>query len=223
MINRPGMLANRVPFPAAELPDLSPVGLDATVAAASVERAGGSRVLFARALAAGLAAHPAARTDRDALFALVAIAAWRSGALALRVDALTRLHGATDAERRRGAAATLGIAEDVLDEFLRRQQADRFWWPERDAHRGYVLAVGGFRGVGGAWIRPPERGIRLAGEGAFAFLVAGEWWRLDCDVWGAHLAPLSDAPAPADDPDDGVGLVFGEGSHLAWVRVQDPA
>lgn len=223
MINRPGMLANRTPFPSAELPDLSSAGLDATVAAASVERAGGARMLFAGALAAGLGAHPAAHDDREGLLGLVAIAAWRSGALALRDDALARLRGATGAGRRRGAAAALGIAVDVLDEFLRRQQDDRFWWPEREDNRGYVLAAGGFRGVGGTWIRPPERGIRLAGDGAFAFLVAAEWWRLDCDVWSARLTPLRDPPTPADDPADGVALVFGEGSHLAWVRVQDPA
>lgn len=221
MINRPGMLANRVPFPVADLPDLTGAGLDAAVAAASVERAGGSRTLFSRALAAGLAAHPAARDDRDALLGLVAVAAWRSGALALRADALARLRGIADAGGKRGAAAALGIAADRLDEFLRRQNDDRFWWPERDENRGYVLAAGGFRGVGGAWIRPPERGIRLTDEGAFAFLVAGEWWRLDCDVWGAHLAPLDAEPSAAPGPADRIELVFGERSHLAWVRVQD--
>lgn len=222
MIKRPGMLANRFVFPAARPIDLAAAGLDVEVAAASVERARGSRELFTRALAAGLARDTAAQTDRERALVLVAIAAWRSGALALRDDALARLRRVVDAEQRLGAAAALGVDIVRLDEFVRRQQTDRHWWPERASSNGYVLAAGGFRGVGGAWIRPPDRGIRLADAGAFAFLVAGEWWRLDCDVWCSVLAPLADEPVAAASTDDGVSLVLGEASHLAWVRVQDP-
>ena len=86
-----------------------------------------------------------------------------------------------------------------------------------------------FRGVGGAWIRPPDRVVRLADGGAFAILVAGEWWRLDADVWGARLTASVEPEAAASDPaastpaDDGVSVVIGPDTHLAWVHVRDAA
>jgi hypothetical protein len=88
-----------------------------------------------------------------------------------------------------------------------------------------VLATGGFRGVGGAWIRPPDRVVRLADAGAFAFLVAGEWWRLDADVWGARLTASVEPEAVAAEggASDGVSVVIGPDTHLAWVHVRDAA
>lgn len=218
----PVQLANApAPFPPAQLPDLSAAGLDTALASASVRGAHGDPLLFARALAAGVEQDPAAATDRDRALDLVAIAAWRSGALGLRDDALARLGHLDTPEQRLAAAATLGVGVDVLDEFRRRQQTDRFWWPGRVDQRGYVLAVGGFRGIGGAWIRPPERVETLAGAGAFALLVAGSWWRLDSDVWGARLSVLSEAPSTVRSRDDGVSIVIGPDTHLAWVHVRE--
>jgi len=215
------------PLASAALPDLSAAGLDAGIAAATVERAHGDAQVFAGALSAGVGHDPDARDDRDRALDLVAIAAWRAGALALRADALARLDGLGDAEARMAAAAILGIGVDRLDEFRRRQRTDRYWWPGRVDQRGYVLSVGGFRGIGGAWIRPPERAQRLREQGAFALLVADVWWRLDCDVWGAQLTPLPDAPDPGRAPDvdaardDGVSIVIGPDTHLAWVHVRE--
>lgn len=215
-------LANApAPFPPAELPDLSGAGLDAALASSSVRAAHGDPLLFARALAAGLAQDAATATDRDRALDLVAVAAWRSGALGLRVDALDRLEHLDTPEQRLAAAATLGFGVDVLDEFRRRQQTDRFWWPGRADQRGYVLAVGGFRGIGGAWIRPPDRVETLADAGAFAILVAGSWWRLDSDAWGARLSLLSEAPSTVRSRDDGVSIVIGPDTHLAWVHVRE--
>lgn len=215
-------LANApAPFPPAELPDLSGAGLDAALASSSVRAAHGDPLLFARALAAGLAQDAATATDRDRALDLVAVAAWRSGALGLRVDALDRLEHLDTPEQRLAAAATLGFGVDVLDEFRRRQQTDRFWWPGRADQRGYVLAVGGFRGIGGAWIRPPDRVETLADAGAFAILVAGSWWRLDSDAWGARLSLLSEAPSTLHSRDDGVSIVIGPDTHLAWVHVRE--
>ncbi|WP_314651606.1 potassium transporter Kef [uncultured Microbacterium sp.] len=226
MIRRPVQLAHaRLPLAPAPPPDLAGVGLDLALAAQNVERAHGDADVFRRALAAGTGVAPDTVLDRDRTLDLVAVAAWRAGALALRDDALARLADADDPTHRRALAATLGLGVDVLDAFVRRQRADRFWWPGRADDRGYVLAAGGFRGFGGAWIRPPERAVRLADAGAFAFLVAGEWWRLDADVWGARLAASDepDAVAPAVLVDDGVSVVIGADTHLAWVHVREAA
>jgi len=222
-VNRvPVQLANvSAPFPPAELPDLSAAGLDVALAAESVRGAHGDPLLFGRALAAGVEHDPASLTDRDLALDLVAIAAWRAGALGLRADALTRLDALDSAEQRVSAAAALGVGVDVLDEFRRRQRSDRFWWPGRADQRGYVLATGGFRGLGGAWIRPPERVEPLPDDGAFAFLVAGAWWRLDSDVWGTRLSLLSERPSTAEPRDDRVTVVIGPDTHLAWVHVRE--
>ena len=218
----PVQLANiATRFTPADLPDLSAAGLDAALAAASVRAAHGDPVLFAHALAAGVATDPAAATERERALTLVAIAAWRSGALALRADALRRLDAVDTAPGLTAAAATLGLELDVLEEFRRRQQTDRYWWPGRAEQRGYVLAVGGFRGIGGAWIRPPERVERLADDGAFALLVSDTWWRLDSDVWGARLSSLPEEPSPSPARDDGVSVVIGPDTHLAWVHVRE--
>ncbi|WP_341955129.1 potassium transporter Kef [Microbacterium sp. LWH13-1.2] len=218
----PVQLANvSAPFPHAVLPDLSAAGLDAALAAESVRGAHGDPLLFRRALAAGVALAPASLTDRESALDLVAIAAWRAGALGLRADALARLGGLDSAEQRVSAAASLGIGVDLLDEFRRRQRSDRFWWPGRADQRGYVLATGGFRGLGGAWIRPPERVERVPDDGAFAFLVADAWWRLDSDVWGARLSLLPERPKTTEPSGDGVTIVIGPDTHLAWVHVRE--
>lgn len=221
----PVQLANApAPFGPAELPDLGAVGLDAALASASVVQAHGDAELFARALAAGIAADSASLEDRDHALALVSIAGWRAGALGLRTDALNRLAALPTAESRLAAAAALGIGVDHLEVFVRRQQSDRFWWPGRADQRGYVLATGGFRGIGGAWIHPPERVEHLAGSGAFAFLVAGSWWRLDADAWGSRLALLAEEPDfSAPVADDAVTVVIGDDTHLAWVHVREAA
>lgn len=218
----PVQLANiAARFTPADLPDLSGAGLDAALAASSVRAAHGDPLLFTHALAAGVAQDPASMTERERALTLVAIAAWRSGALGLRADALHRLGAIDSAPERTAVAAALGLDVDVLDEFRRRQQADRYWWPGRADQRGYVLAVGGFRGIGGAWIRPPERVERLADDGAFALLVAGTWWRLDSDVWGARLSSVPEEPSRVPARDDGVSVVIGPDTHLAWVHVQE--
>lgn len=221
----PVQLANApAPFAPARLPDLASVGLDAAIASASVAQAHGDPELFARALAAGVAADSASLDDRDRALALVSIAGWRAGVLGLRTDALCRLAALSTAESRLAAAAALGIGVDHLELFVRRQQDDRFWWPGRADQRGYVLATGGFRGIGGAWIHPPDRVEHLADSGSFAFLVAGSWWRLDADVWGSRLALLADEPdISAAVGDAAVTVVIADDTHLAWVHVREAA
>lgn len=237
MIRRPVQLANaKSGFAPADPPDLSAVGLDIATAVRTVEGQHADADLFVRALAAGLAAagrepdagrRAGTRADavtavgREHVLDLVALAAWRAGALALRADALSRLERIlADPVPPHSAAAALGIDARGLAEFARRQRTDRYWWPGRSAARGYVLAAGGFRGFGGAWIRPAERAVALPDAGAFGFLVAGEWWRLDCDVWGARLA-ASDVTPDAVPMDEGVTVVIAPDTHLAWLHVRD--
>ncbi|GAA5202456.1 potassium transporter Kef [Microbacterium jejuense] len=217
MIRRPGHLADR-DVPASGAPDQVP-GLDLALAARNVRAAGGSAGRFGASLAA------AQRRDAapEHTVALAGIAAWRAGALAFRDDALARLEVLrADAAGRRAVAAALFLAEDALDEFAQRQRTDRFWWPGRGAARGYVCAVGGFRGLGGAWTAPPDAGRALGDDGVFAIRSGADWWRLDADVWGSRLAVLDGQPRAAA-PDPRASIVCLEDSYLAWVHVKDAA
>lgn len=214
-MRRPGHLANTAP--ASGTPE-SVDGLDLALAARNVVRAGGSAGRFAAAFAA---AQRAAAGDVD-LVVLAGISAWRAGALAYRDDALAHVEreGGADAARP-AVAAALGMREADLDAFVERQRADRFWWPGREAQRGYVCAVGGFAGLGGAWVAPPAEGLALADPGAFAVRTGTQWWRLDADVWGSRLTALTDEPEPG--PAGAASLVCFAESYLAWVHVQDAA
>ncbi|KAA9145063.1 potassium transporter Kef [Microbacterium lushaniae] len=214
-VNRlPGHLADQ------SLPSGAPepvAGVDWTVAERNVRRAGGDPARFAACIAGALRA----AGGTDDLVALAGIAAWRSGALAYRDDALARI-GTLGAGGREGAAAALGLEPGELDEFAERQMTDRFWWPGRASASGYVCAVGGFAGLGGAWVAPPVSGVALSTPGAFAIRAGDEWWRLDADVWGSQLSWL-DA-----EPDDvaqagSASIVCLPDSYLAWVHVRGAA
>jgi hypothetical protein len=216
MIRRPGHLANR-DVPAAGAPEPLP-GLDLALAARHVRAAGGDAGRFGASLAA------AQRMDAapEHAVSLAGVAAWRAGALALRDDALARLEVLrADAAGRRAVAAALFLAEDAVEEFAARQRTDRFWWPGRDAARGYVCAVGGFRGLGGAWTAPPDAGQALGG-GVFAIRAGADWWRLDADVWGSRLTALDGQPRSAAS-DSRASIVCLADSYLAWVHVKDAA
>ncbi|MDW4571703.1 potassium transporter Kef [Microbacterium sp. M3] len=194
-------------------------GLDLDLAARNVRRAGGDPERFAAALGAAQRADAAS----EHTVALAGVAAWRAGALAFRDDALARidvLRG--EPAGGRAVAAALGIAEAALAEFAERQRTDPLWWPGRTAERGYVCAVGGFRGLGGAWLAPPGGGYALAEPGAFAIAADERWWRLDADVWGSRLTRLDDEPGPAAS-DSLASIVCPQDSYLAWVHVRDAA
>ncbi|MBD3940264.1 potassium transporter Kef [Microbacterium sp. NEAU-LLC] len=217
MIRRPGHLANR-DVPASGAPEQVP-GVDLALAAHNVRAAGGDAGRFGASLAA------AQRLDAapEHAVSLAGIAAWRAGALALRDDALARLDVLrADAAGRRAVAAALFLAEDAVDEFAERQASDRFWWPGRAEARGYVCAVGGFRGLGGAWTAPPDAGRSLGDDGVFAIRSGADWWRLDADVFGSRLVRLDEQPRAAAS-DSRTSIVCLEDSYLAWVHVKDAA
>lgn len=214
MIRRPGHLANT--HPAAGAPASIP-GLDLALAARNVRAAGGDPGRFAASLAA------AQRVDAapEHAMALAGIAAWRAGALAFREDALARTDVLlAESGGRRAVCAALGIGDDEIVAFAERQRVDRFWWPGRTANRGYVCAVGGFAGLGGVWVAPPEHGHALAEPGAFAIRAGDEWWRLDADVWGSRLVRMDSEPGHAAS-DSSSSIVCPAPSYVAWVHAED--
>jgi len=239
MIGWPRHLADDVPSADdVALPEVD--GVDLAVAAGNVSRRGGDPGRFARYVSAAVTAGAA---DPDTVRAALAVAAWRSGVLALRDDALERLRGL--ARRREGrdvAGAALGLDADAVPDLVARQAGDRFWWPDRERWNGYVCAVGGFAGLGGAWIEPPTDGrtlqplaapaakgppvavVAASGPSAFAVRTGDTWWRIDADVWGSSVTRTGDAPAPsAAARPSRVSLVTRPDSYLAWVHVRESA
>lgn len=215
MIRRPGHLADTEP-PTGVPTDVA--GLDLERAGRNVEAAGGSAERFRHALAAGQAALPAGAST-DLVVTLAGIAGWRAGVLGLRGDALAHLADVPPA----AAAAALGIPETELDAFAERQRVDRFWWPGRAAARGYVCAVGGFAGLGGAWTAPPVDARPLDDDGSFAVRTGERWWRVDADVWGSRLVALDREPRPGLGAGVTASLLTFAESYLAWVYVPEPA
>ncbi|MFG6444138.1 potassium transporter Kef [Microbacterium sp. P07] len=240
MIGRPRHLADDGLSETGADPRLRVDGLDLEAVTTNVSRLGGDAQRFARRLAS---AQAAGAEGSDLLRGAVALAAWRSGVLALRDEALGRLREvARHGEGRGVAGAALELDPDDIEEFAARQVDDCFWWPGRQRWNGYVCAVGGFAGLGGAWIEPPRDGRVLRAVGArpsggppvaasttsdpaaFAVRTGDTWWRVDADVWGSRLTKTGDTPAPsAAVHTSRVSLVTRVDSYLAWVHVRDVA
>ncbi|WP_431803025.1 potassium transporter Kef [Microbacterium sp. bgisy203] len=233
MIRMPLQLADREERPGASaLPPGTVVDLE--LARENVARLGGDAARFtARCAAVDAAVGDGPFSgDPETARALVTLAAWRAGLVAMRDEALRHLETLRrrgDAERA-AAAAALGLEVAQLDVFAERQASDRFFWPGRDAANGFVCAVGGFAGFGGAWTGIPDAWRALPDVpdgGAFAIHADDHWWRLDADAWGAYLTRLPDGAEPPRVP-RGPGAVRGgvvllPDSYLAWIRVGDDA
>lgn len=226
MIAVPRVLADEscplVDAPPAQFPALERVQRN-------VAAGGAHEDLFLRALAAGAAVNSSGENTDDGMLDVgvldvAALAAWRAGLLAIREDALARLRRMLESGRQSVAAATLGLPADALREFTDRQREDRFWWPGRAARRGYVLAFGGFSGLGGAWVAPASEWRTLDERaGAFAVCAADEWWRLDADLWGGALRRM-DAPTASDLGASGnATVVISPRTHLAWLHLREAA
>jgi len=147
-------------------------------------------------LGRALAAQPLA--GRDDLLTVAALAAWRSGALAFRTDALRRLDlvlagGSTPLST---VAAALGLGEGGVAPFAQLQRNSRFGWPGLHAPGELLAVIGGFRGLYGPWLAPPV--AALAGDRPGTFLIrtgrvgaAAEEWQLTADVFGHTLVRLA--------------------------------
>jgi hypothetical protein len=124
------------------------------------------------------------------------VLAWRCGLAHFRDSALARWRALPAPLRR----ATLGLppeGEAPPMEALARGLEDPWFDPARPAPRAapaLAARVGGFRGFGGRFVRPP----RLARAAGAILASDGEGtYRLHADVFGATLRPVA-APAVAD-------------------------
>lgn len=178
---------------------LPPADLD--VVTANVAAWGGHVGLFHQVLAAGLGVPGAAPSVR----AVVVVAGWRAGVLGLREEALRLLPTVPRAV----AAAALGFSADSIPAFVEAQHHDPYWWPWRAAHRGRVLSAGGFQGLGGTWVSPPEQVGWGAVSGRWVVSADDRWWQLEADVFGASLVPWRDGDA----------VVAGSGTDPAGVLI----
>jgi hypothetical protein len=108
---------------------------------------------------------------RDDLLTLAALAAWRSGALAFRTDALRRLDLALAAGSPAlpALAAALGLGEGNVAPFVQLQSDSRFGWPGLQEPGELLAVIGGFRGLFGPWLAPPV--AVLPGERPGTFLI----------------------------------------------------
>lgn len=220
MIRMPRHLADdRLDAGTAALPTIE--GWDLAAAAAGVQRNGGDPARFAARLGAALEA--ATEPDSELVRTVIALAAWRCGVLALRDEALGRLDALPEGADAGGAAgAALALPAEAVAEFAAHQRVDRFWWPDRGAWHGYVCAIGGFAGLGGSWVEPPDEGRALdAGQAVFAVRSAQTWWRIDADVWGSKLTRSAGDPGPSVAGP--ATIVTRPDSYLAWIHVRDAA
>jgi hypothetical protein len=211
VIQRPLQLVNeRLVLTDEPLPEN--LGVDLALSADRIEgrhgAAAGAR--YRHFIGQALAAQPAG--DRDDLLTLAALAAWRSGALAFRSDALRRLDLALAAGSPTlpALAAALGLGEGGVAPFAELQARSRFGWPGRNTPGEILAVVGGFRGLFGPWLAPPV--AVLAGDQVGTFLIrtgtgsagsaAGssaaavgeamaEDWLLTVDVFGHTLVRLA--------------------------------
>lgn len=218
---------------------VSPVrDFDIALSIRNVESWGGDPALYQRFLSLALAADEAhGGTDGPrphAVLTLAALAAWRSGALDLRADALARLGEAVGSGSipRPALASALGLAPSELDDFIVAQAESPFGWPARGDGDVVVARVGGFRGLGGPWTAPPLRGGPGEHEGRFVItLTDGERWQLDADIFGTALTRMS--PEAAGTAASGASerpvasgawpthLAVFDTSYLAWLVLEN--
>ena len=206
------------------------VGLDEERAERNTVAWGGDAARWRHVLTAALVVQRTSARPEQGHRDLSALAAWRSGVVGLRADALARLdrvlagEGGDERPSPEAAAAALGLDPTHLDAFVDGQRGDPFAWPP-GRPGGLIARVGGFRGLGGPWQARPQWTAPLDEAGGHLLWVApeagadgppagAELWRLDADVFGHRLVLLTDhAPAGGAVPDGG-----GRSGTLAQAR-----
>lgn len=236
MIRGPGQAVNDgLPQQSVSMPEVSDFDIELSIR--NVESWGGDTALYRRFLSLALAADDAVGVTDGPLphtvLGLAALAAWRSGALDLRQDALGRLAEAlgSGSIQRPALASALGLAPSELDDFASAQTESPFGWPARGGDDVVIARIGGFRGLGGPWTAPPLKAEPGEHDGRFVItLTDGERWQLDADIFGSTLKRL--APDPADAPTtDPPGRAVASGawpthlavfdtSYLAWLVLE---
>lgn len=195
------------------LPDVP--GLNLALSVDNVARFGGHPPRYVWALTAALSADPGLAQSTDRMLAVASVAAWRSGVLGIRADALAWLPQL----RPDVGSAILGLPADALWAFTSGQAVDRFYWPLRAADAIQPFArLGGFVGLGGPWEFPPTEPL-LEGPGRWTVQVGPTRWRLEADVFGHALGPVGSAvpPLPASQERLTAQLVVRPTSFLADV------
>lgn len=180
-------------------------------AAGRLQRWGDAPAWLERLIAAATTAGAAAAADSspDLLRRLGVVAAWRSGAVRLRRAALTSA-GRVPADAACAALSLPELGAEHLALLLERHAADPWWWPDGDGVRGagvgpgrpVVARLGGFRGFGGPWARPPRVLGALGGDGTAWDVAtahpdhpgAEERWRVLADVHGVAVHRWSPGP-----------------------------
>lgn len=190
-------------------------GLDLPLSVDNVVRFGGDPHRYALALTAALTADPGLAPSRDRMLAVASVAAWRSGVLGIRADALAWLPRL----RPDVGGAVLGLPADALRAFGSGQAVDRFYWPLRPVTSTQPFArLGGFVGLGGPWEFPPTEPV-MEGPGRWTVHVGTVRWRLEADLFGHTLGPVGPAvpPSPAPHERATAQLVVRPTSFLADV------
>ncbi|WP_374946092.1 hypothetical protein [Agreia sp.] len=231
MIRGPGHAVNdSLPQAAVSAPVVRDFDIELSID--NVKSWGGDRELYQRFLSLALTADEATGvTDGPlphAVLGLAALAAWRSGALDLRSDALGRLDEAlaSGSIARPALASALGLAPSELDDFARAQAQSPFGWPARGDGDVVIARVGGFRGLGGPWTAPPLRGEPGDHDGRFVITLAdGERWQLDADIFGTMLTRISSEPTDVRGDVVASGawptrLAVFDTSYLAWLVLE---
>jgi hypothetical protein len=208
MIRRAGHVVNDAlgPAGASQLPVIE--GFDTALASDNVVSWGGDRELYRRFFATSIDLDRSESSTEQPLphtvLTLGSLAAWRSGVLDLRQDALGRLSEALESGSVAAPvlASALGLQAGELPDFVRYQAESPFGWPARGSGDVVIARVGGFRGLGGPWTAPPARAEATSADGEFLItLTDGELWRLEADIFGTRLSRAAGGLEHAGDPE----------------------
>ncbi|SMQ60964.1 hypothetical protein [Agreia sp. VKM Ac-1783] len=232
MIRRAGLAVNDTLGPAVVPPLAALDGFDTRLATDNVVSWGGDPDLYSRFFATSIALDRSRSTTEQPLphtvLTLAALAAWRSGVLDLRQDALGRLTESLESGSVADAvlASALGLQAGELADFVRCQAESPFGWPARGSGEVVVARVGGFRGLGGPWTAPPASAEPMSSDGDYLITLAdGGVWRLEADIFGTRLSRAEtstdrETARPVVPPASGAWptrLAVFDTSYLAWL------
>lgn len=171
------------------LPPIAGIDLESTVD--RVAAWGGSPNRYRHVLGTALDTAPDGMSAGE-VRSTAALAAWRSGVLRMRPEALRVVADLPVPV----AEAALTLRPGRLAEFLAAQSASPFGHPDVGP---LIARVGGFRGLGGTWFAPPRDAAPVDVD-AFTVRSGDELWLVRADVFGARLVPVDAPPTSSGRP-----------------------